>query len=68
MKGYKAKNQDKVIAEIEEIVTELFEHDSKENIGKTLLTKFGKDINNLMGELESSNVHFIRCIKPNETK
>jgi myosin heavy subunit len=36
--------------------------------GKTILTKFSKEIDDLMQELTSSNVHFIRCIKPNERK
>jgi myosin heavy subunit len=36
--------------------------------GKTLLSKFSSEIEHLMVELESSNVHFIRCLKPNNNK
>ena len=49
--GFKLKNQDKVIMEIEDMVNGLFEHKKRENFGKTLLNKFEKDIENLMGEL-----------------
>ena len=49
--GFKAKNQDKVISEIEDIVNKLFSHQNKDNVGKTLLNKFSKDIDNLMSEL-----------------
>lgn len=66
--GFKAKNQDKIIAEIEDIVNQFFEHRNRDNFGKTLLDKFNRDIDNLMTELESSKVNFIRCIKPNEKK
>lgn len=68
IEGFKEKNQDKVLPDIADIVNNLFENDSKDQIGKTLLGKFSKEIDDLMQELTSSNVHFIRCIKPNEKK
>ncbi len=37
----------------------------KDQVGKTILSKFTKEIDDLMQELNSSSVHFIRCIKPN---
>lgn len=40
--GFKEKNQDKVIPEIAEIVNNLFENDNKDQVGKTLLSKFSK--------------------------
>ncbi len=67
-KGFKAKNQDKIITQIEEIVNVLFVNEKRENFGKTLLNKFSKDIDNLIAELQTSKSHFIRCIKPNEKK
>ena len=42
--------------------------DSAQKTGKTLLKKFGLEIEELIKELSSSNAHFIRCIKPNEIK
>ena len=33
-----------------------------------MLTKFVKEIDDLVAELGSSSNHFIRCIKPNEKK
>lgn len=42
--------------------------DRKDKSGKTTLTKFSKQMDDLMSELESSEVHFMRCIKPNEKK
>jgi myosin heavy subunit len=35
---------------------------------KFLATKFRAEIKELMEELEKCDVHFIRCIKPNEIK
>ncbi|KAL4464464.1 hypothetical protein ABPG72_011752 [Tetrahymena utriculariae] len=35
---------------------------------KFIGTKFRKQINQLMSELRQSDVHFIRCVKPNESK
>jgi len=40
IEGFKEKNQDKVLPEILDIVNNLFEHDSREQSGKTILTKF----------------------------
>jgi myosin heavy subunit len=40
----------------------------KDQSGKTILSKFTKEIDDLMNELNSSSVHFIRCIKSNEAK
>lgn len=42
--------------------------DGAQKTGRTLLKKFGVEIDDLIKELSTSNVHFIRCIKPNETK
>lgn len=33
-----------------------------------MLSKFTSEIDILMSELENSNVHFVRCIKPNNDK
>lgn len=37
-------------------------------MGKTLLKKFEKEIDDLVTELSSATNHFVRCIKPNEEK
>jgi myosin heavy subunit len=42
--GFKAKNQDKVNEEISDIVNKLFENNNREQVGKTILTKFSKEI------------------------
>lgn len=57
-----------MLPEILDIVNNLFENENKEQVGRTLLNKFSVEIEELMGELNSSCVHFIRCIKPNEKK
>lgn len=41
--------------------------DSKAN-KKTLGAQFREQLNELMGELEATQPHFVRCIKPNEEK
>lgn len=49
-----------------DVVVNLFpECSMKDQAGKTILSKFSKEIDDLMQELNSSSVHFIRCIKPN---
>ncbi len=48
-----------------EVVGGLFINTMKDQAGKTILSKFSKEIDDLMNELNSSTVHFIRCIKPN---
>lgn len=68
IQGFKEKNQDKVLPEILDIVNNLFENQNKDQAGKTLLNKFSVEIEELMKELTSSSVHFIRCIKPNQKK
>ena len=49
VQGFKAKNQDKVNSELEDIIKALFKNETRDNVGKTLLTKFKMDIGNLMG-------------------
>jgi myosin heavy subunit len=66
--AFKTKNQDRINEEIMEVVGRLFENTMREQAGKTILSKFSKEIDDLMQELNSSTVHFIRCIKPNESK
>lgn len=63
--AFKIKNQDKMNEEIMEIVGGLFTNTMKNQAGKTILSKFSKEMDDLMNELNSSTVHFIRCIKPN---
>lgn len=41
---------------------------AKTSIDKFLTAKFRRQIKDLMEELNSSDCHFIRCIKPNEQK
>lgn len=65
VEGFKFKNQDRVSADIEDIYTRLFVNENKNQVGKTLLRKFEKEIDDLVGELSSATNHFIRCIKPN---
>jgi myosin heavy subunit len=65
--GFKTKNQDKFNDDILELVGALW-GERKDKGGKTILTKFSKQMDDLMTELESSEVHFMRCIKPNEKK
>lgn len=65
--NFKSKNQDKVNQDILDLIGNLW-GDSKEAVGKTILSKFNKQMDDLMAELESSQVHFMRCIKPNELK
>jgi len=43
----------------------LFMNENKVQSGKTLLTKFVKEIEDLVTELSSASNHFVRCIKPN---
>lgn len=66
--GFKFKNQDKISADIEDIYTKLFINENKNQVGKTLLKKFEKEIEDLVTELSSATNHFVRCIKPNEEK
>lgn len=66
IEGFKFKNQDKVSADIEDIYTRLFINENKNQVGKTLLKKFEKEIDDLVTELSSATNHFVRCIKPNE--
>ena len=40
----------------------------KTKLDKFLGAKFRNQMKNLMKELESCDVHFIRCLKPNEIK
>ena len=72
VEGFKMKNLDKVNDEVVDIINNIkmlkCDKDSAQKTGKTLLKKFGLEIEELIKELSSSNVHFIRCIKPNETK
>lgn len=65
--GFKLKNQDKINEEILVVVKRLFDNHKTQG-GKTILSKFSKEIDDLTAELSSSAVHFIRCIKPNELK
>lgn len=62
------KNQDKTNDDINELISNLFTTNLKEQTGKTILNQFSKQIEDLTAELASSNVHFIRCIKPNDEK
>ena len=62
------KNQDKTNDDINELISNLFTTNLKEQTGKTILNQFSKQIEDLTVELTSSNVHFIRCIKPNDEK
>lgn len=66
--GFKLKNMDKVGPEIEDICANLFKINKGNQIGKTLLQKFEKEIDELLEELTSASNHFVRCIKPNEDK
>lgn len=69
IEGFKYKNQDSVTLEIDNLINRLFPPvEGQEFKGKTLVTKFDKQLRALNEELESSELHFIRCIKPNETK
>jgi myosin heavy subunit len=63
--AFKSKNQDKINEEIMDVAGGLFINTMKDQAGKTILSKFSKEIDDLMNELNSSTVHFIRCIKPN---
>ena len=51
---------------------EEFKHEKMENLtiskDRFLSVKFRKQMKDLMNELNSCEVHFIRCIKPNEEK
>lgn len=51
-----------------DIVMKLFPNTTKDQAGKTILNKFSKEIDDLINQLNTSSVHFIRCIKPNEEK
>lgn len=70
--GFKMKNLDKVNDDIIEIINNIkmlkCSKDGTQKTGRTLLRKFGVEIDDLIKELSTSNVHFVRCIKPNETK
>lgn len=69
IEGFKYKNQDSVTQEIDGLINRMFPvGEGQEFKGKTLVTKFDKQLRALNEELESSELHFIRCIKPNETK
>ncbi len=72
VEGFKMKNLDKVNDDVVEIINTIkilkCDKDSAQKTGRTLLKKFGLEIEELIKELSSSNVHFIRCIKPNEIK
>jgi myosin-7 len=68
IEGFKLKNQDKVNSDIEDIYKKLFVNENKEQVGKTLLLKFVKEIDDLVTELATASNHFVRCIKPNEEK
>ena len=48
-----------------ELINNIWGQGRKEVLGKTILVKFNKQIDDLMNELQSSQVHFMRCIKPN---
>jgi myosin heavy subunit len=73
--GFRAKNRDETSVILldamsvshSELVADLFvKSDIKSD--KFLGTKIRKEMSELMKELNSCDVHFIRCIKPNEVK
>lgn len=67
--GFRYKNQDSITQQIDSLINKLFPvGEGQEFKGKTLVTKFDKQLRALNEELQSSELHFIRCIKPNETK
>lgn len=60
------KNADSVTLEIESILERIFPlQQGQDKKGKTIISKFDVEVKVLMEELEGSEVHFIRCIKPN---
>ena len=75
--GFRAKNKDEISADIERLMMQtaheqikaIWEQSKpKEKESKFLGGKFRKQMKELMDELTSCKVHFVRCIKPNEEK
>jgi myosin heavy subunit len=73
------KNLDKMSEDLFELLANtkftflqsLFESDREEaakNRKETLGAKFAKQLNELMVTLNSTEPHYIRCVKPNKTK
>lgn len=63
------KNQDSITSEIQATLEKLFPlQQNQDKKGKTIVSKFDVEVKVLMEQLEGSEVHFIRCIKPNELK
>jgi myosin heavy subunit len=68
--GFKSKNEDKVTDEINNVLESIFplNQTGARDKSKTIISKFDVEVKTLMEELERSEVHFVRCIKPNELK
>jgi myosin heavy subunit len=73
--GFTTKNIDKLSCELLEIVRasrvplvgELFSADQRPS-KQCIITQFREDLDSLLTSIENTNVHFIRCVKPNDTK
>lgn len=74
VKGFRQKNKDEINKQVlvtlskskNKLISSIFsEHKQGE---KYLASKIKKEMQTLMQELTQSGVHFIRCIKPNESK
>jgi myosin heavy subunit len=73
--GFVMKNRDEANKELEDavcvsgnaVIKEIFARTAIKQ-AKTLGASFRKEMSQLMAELESCEVHFVRCIKPNELK
>lgn len=76
--AFREKNNDEVsilvlktsTASSNHIIRELFEGslDPSMRKDKTLTQKIRRELNELMNDLNACDVHFIRCIKPNDDK
>lgn len=76
--GFRSKNKDETSTQVFDLlrssstilVSKLMEvaESANPSKAKTLSIKFRQQLNDLMHDLNSCDVHFIRCIKPNEQK
>lgn len=74
--GFIDKNRDEISSLIEQnsckannkLVAKVFEKQSVGPKDKSLCIKIKKEMLDLMNELSSCDLHFIRCVKPNDEK
>jgi myosin protein heavy chain len=72
IQNFLKKNMDKINQEIETYISELFSNKliKKKNINKlkinSITNQFRNQLNDFIGSIVESELHFIKCIKPNQ--